>query len=228
MLSALGFLGIYMGIAPKISFQTPVTDWFLQQNLLSRLVRVIALGSLWSEFFFCPHRILVVQLAGFVERSRYYGVWILTEGASILTGLGFTGYSPSGVATWNGAANVDVWKIEVPENSKMLIDSWNIKTNVWLRECVYKRVTPKGQKAGFQSSMLTYITSAIWVRPYLCIRFLREMLIAPLLFLARRLGGILSHFPARRIPHYRGSSCPFNDPPSRPPHRFWSYQQQAR
>lgn len=142
MLSALGFLGIYMGIAPKISFQTPVTDWFLQQNLLSR--------------------ILVVQLAGFVERSRYYGVWILTEGASILTGLGFTGYSPSGVATWNGAANVDVWKIEVPENSKMLIDSWNIKTNVWLRECVYKRVTPKGQKAGFQSSMLTYITSAIW------------------------------------------------------------------
>ena len=30
------------------------------------------------------------QLAGFVERSRYYGVWILTEGASILTGLGFT------------------------------------------------------------------------------------------------------------------------------------------
>lgn len=43
MLLALGFLGIYMGIAPKISFQTPVTDWFLQQNLLYRLVRVITL-----------------------------------------------------------------------------------------------------------------------------------------------------------------------------------------
>ena len=106
-------------------------------------------------------------------------MWILTEGASILTGLGFTGYSPSGVATWNGAANVDVLKIELPENTKMLIDSWNIKTNVWLRECVYKRVTPKGQKAGFQSSMLTYLTSAIWV----CILFLlshAKMLIASL------------------------------------------------
>jgi lysophospholipid acyltransferase len=68
-------------------------------------------------------------------------VWILTEGASILSGLGFTGNGPSGVPTWNGAANVDVWKIEVPENFKGLIDSWNIKTNVWLRECVYKRVT---------------------------------------------------------------------------------------
>ena len=119
----------------------------------------------------------MVQLAGFVERSRYYGVWILTEGASILTGLGFTGYSPSGVATWNGAANVDVWKIELPENSKMLVDSWNIKTNVWLRECVYKRVTPKGQKAGFRSSMLTYLTSAIWVRMH-SFFLLREMLIA--------------------------------------------------
>jgi len=110
------------------------------------------------------HRILIVQIAGFIERSKYYGVWILTEGASILTGLGFTGYGPSGVATWNGAANVDVWKIEVPENFKGLIDSWNIKTNVWLRECMYKRVTPKGEKAGFKSSMLTYLTSAVWVR----------------------------------------------------------------
>jgi len=50
-------------------------------------------------------------------------VWILTEGASILTGLGFTGYGPSGAATWNGAANVDMWKIEVPENFKVLINS---------------------------------------------------------------------------------------------------------
>jgi lysophospholipid acyltransferase len=142
MLFALAYLGIYMGLSPKISFHTSVTDWFLEQSL--------------------PYRILILQIGGFVERSKYYGVWILTEGASILTGLGFTGYGPSGVPTWNGAANVEVWKIEVPENFKMLIDSWNIRTNVWLRECVYKRVTPKGKKAGFKSSMLTYLTSAIW------------------------------------------------------------------
>jgi len=142
MLFALGYLGLYMGVAPKISFHTTLTDWFPEQSL--------------------PYRILIIQIAGFIERSKYYGVWILTEGASILTGLGFTGYGPSGVATWNGAANVDVWKIEVPENFKGLVDSWNIKTNVWLRECMYKRVTPKGEKAGFKSSMLTYLTSAVW------------------------------------------------------------------
>ncbi|KAI0301858.1 MBOAT, membrane-bound O-acyltransferase family-domain-containing protein [Multifurca ochricompacta] len=142
MLFALGYLGIHMGVAPKISFHTAVTGWFLEQSL--------------------PYRILIIQIAGFVERSKYYGVWTLTEGASILTGLGFVGYSPSGTPIWNGAANVEVWKIEVPENFKGLVDAWNIKTNVWLRECVYKRVTPKGKKAGFKSSMLTYLTSAVW------------------------------------------------------------------
>jgi lysophospholipid acyltransferase len=38
MLFALGYLGIYMGLSPKISFQTSVTDWFLEQSLLSRFV----------------------------------------------------------------------------------------------------------------------------------------------------------------------------------------------
>lgn len=35
---------------------------------------------------------------------------------------------------------------------------------VWLRECVYKRITPKNQKPGFQSSIITFMTSALWVR----------------------------------------------------------------
>ena len=38
-----------------------------------------------------------------------------------------------------------------------------MKTNVWLRECVYKRVTPKGKKPGFVSSLATFATSAFWV-----------------------------------------------------------------
>jgi len=56
-------------------------------------------------------------------------------------------------------------EIEFPSNFKVLLDSWNMKTNVWLRECVYKRVTPKGKKPGFSSSMITFFTSAFWVRP---------------------------------------------------------------
>lgn len=85
------------------------------------------------------------------------------QGASILTGLGYTGMSSTGTPRWEGAANVDIVNIEFPPNFKILLDSWNMKTNVWLRECVYKRVTPKGKKPGFRSSMITFTTSALWV-----------------------------------------------------------------
>ena len=85
------------------------------------------------------------------------------QGAAIVTGLGFSGYTASGASKWDGAANVNISVIEMPSNFKVLLDAWNIKTNVWLRECIYKRVTPKGKKPGFQSTMLTFGTSAFWV-----------------------------------------------------------------
>ncbi|KAJ7873378.1 MBOAT, membrane-bound O-acyltransferase family-domain-containing protein [Mycena olivaceomarginata] len=83
--------------------------------------------------------IAVFQLCGVIERTKYYAIWTLTEGASILTGLGFTG-------------------LKFAPNFKVLLDAWNMKTNVWLRECIYKRVTPKGKKPGFRSSMITFTT----------------------------------------------------------------------
>ena len=65
---------------------------------------------------------------------------------------------------WDGAANIRVLNIKVAEKFKKLFDSWNVKTNVRLRECVYKRVTKKRDKPGFKSSMMTFTVSAIWVR----------------------------------------------------------------
>jgi lysophospholipid acyltransferase len=228
MLFALGYLGVYMGLSPKISFHTSVTDWFLEQSLPHRFVISFELSDYHLKTKphspLVKHRIVILQIAGFVERSKYYGVWILTEGASILTGLGFTGYGPSGVPTWNGAANVDVWKIEVPENFKVLVDSWNIKTNVWLRECVYKRVTPKGKKAGFKSSMLTYLTSAIWVRPKPTDPShhidLTLTCAARFSVTAWRLGRLLFDVRIGQLRHDRGTPCPVDISPSCPPRRL--------
>ncbi|TFY80409.1 hypothetical protein EWM64_g3598 [Hericium alpestre] len=141
-LYGLIYLGLWVVFSPSFYFGIAVTDWFAQQSI--------------------PFRILYIQFCGFMERSKYYGIWTLTEGASILTGLGFTGYGPSGESRWEGAANVNVRQIEFAPNFKVLLDSWNTKTNVWLRECVYKRVTPKGKKPGFRSSMITFATSAFW------------------------------------------------------------------
>ncbi|KAH7904100.1 MBOAT, membrane-bound O-acyltransferase family-domain-containing protein, partial [Hygrophoropsis aurantiaca] len=142
MVTGLLFLGTFVALGPSFYFGIAITPWFVTKGIL--------------------YRIAYFQICGFIERSKYYAVWTLTEGASILTGFGFTGFSPSGESLWEGAANVKILEIELPSNFKVLLDSWNMNTNVWLRECIYKRVTPKGKKPGFRSSMLTFTTSAFW------------------------------------------------------------------
>jgi lysophospholipid acyltransferase len=59
--------------------------------------------------------------------------------------------------------NVNIVSIESAESFKVVFDSWNCRTNVWLRDCVYKRLVKKGQKPGSAQSMATFLTSAIWV-----------------------------------------------------------------
>jgi len=142
MIQGLVALALYVLYGPSFNFAVMLQDWWTSQ-------------SLWYQIGY-------IQIIGFFERAKYYAIWSLTEGAAIVTGLGFTGYTPSGASRWEGAANVDILNIELAPNFKVLLDSWNIKTNVWLRECIYKRVTPKGSKPGFASGMLTFATSAFW------------------------------------------------------------------
>jgi lysophospholipid acyltransferase len=70
-------------------------------------------------------RIALFQFFGIFERCKYYAIWTLTEGAAILTGLGFTGYSASGASQWDGAANISVWHIEFGENFKVSLWLWS-------------------------------------------------------------------------------------------------------
>lgn len=108
-------------------------------------------------------RIAVVYAVGFVARTKYYGVWSLTEGACILAGLGFNGVDPaSGRISWNRVQNVDAWGVESAQNTRAYLENWNMKTNAWLRNYVYLRVTPRGRKPGFRASMATFVTSAFW------------------------------------------------------------------
>ncbi|KAJ3495292.1 hypothetical protein NLJ89_g10651 [Agrocybe chaxingu] len=142
MFLGLVYLGLFVLYGPTYNFSVASDPEFMKKSLFERIV--------------------LFQLGGPIERCKYYAIWTLTEGASILTGLGFTDIGIHGKPMWDGAANVKVWQIEFPPNFKVLLDSWNMKTNIWLRECVYKRVTPKGKKPGFSSSMITFFTSAFW------------------------------------------------------------------
>ncbi|THW49728.1 MBOAT family protein-like protein [Aureobasidium pullulans] len=108
-------------------------------------------------------RVWVLHMLGVTTRMKYYGVWSLTEGACILSGIGFKGVDPkTGKADWNRLQNVKPLEIELAQNSHAYLGNWNINTNMWLRNYIYLRVTPKGKKPGFRASMATFVTSAFW------------------------------------------------------------------
>ncbi|KAB8349569.1 hypothetical protein FH972_023593 [Carpinus fangiana] len=110
-----------------------------------------------------PRRILILILMTFTVRMKYYGVWALTEGACILTGIGYKGLNPkTGAADWTRLQNVNPIGIELAQNTRAFLGNWNMNTNNWLRNYMYLRVTPKGKKPGFRASLATFTTSAFW------------------------------------------------------------------
>ena len=122
----------------------------------------LVLGDQYLQYGFL-RRVWILEMFGFTTRLKYYGVWSLTEGACILSGLGYNGLDPkTSVPRWNRLQNVNPWGIESAQNSRAYLENWNINTNNWLRNYMYLRVTPKGKKPGFRASLATFVTSAFW------------------------------------------------------------------
>ncbi|KAL8848683.1 MAG: hypothetical protein Q9221_006293 [Calogaya cf. arnoldii] len=119
-------------------------------------------GNDYMKFGFL-RRVWILEMLGFSTRMKYYGVWSLTEGACILTGLGYKGIDPkNGRVQWSRLENVNPWGVETAQNSRAYLENWNKNTNNWLRNYMYLRVTPKGKKPGFRASLATFATSAFW------------------------------------------------------------------
>lgn len=122
----------------------------------------LLIGDQYMTYGFV-RRVWILHMLGFTTRLKYYGVWALTEGACILSGLGYKGVDPAtGKVSWNRLQNVSPWGVESAQNTRAYLGSWNINTNNWLRNYMYLRVTPRGKKPGFRASMATFVTSAFW------------------------------------------------------------------
>ncbi|KAL2020263.1 hypothetical protein VTK56DRAFT_8587 [Thermocarpiscus australiensis] len=122
----------------------------------------ILLSDRYLEYGFL-RRLFVLHMVGFTARAKYYGVWTLTEGACILAGLGYNGVDPAtGRVSWDRLRHINPWGVETAQNTRAYLENWNIKTNQWLRNYVYLRVTPRGRKPGFRASLATFTTSAFW------------------------------------------------------------------
>lgn len=108
-------------------------------------------------------RVFILHMFNFTARCKYYGAWSLTEGSCILAGLGYNGVDPvTGKVAWDRVQNIYPWGVESAQNTRAYIENWNKKTNMWLRNYIYLRVTPRGKKPGFRASMATFVTSATW------------------------------------------------------------------
>lgn len=119
-----------------------------------------------SDYFMTysfPWRVFHLYMMNLVTRMKYYGVWTLTEGSCILSGIGYKGLdSKTGKPNWDRLTNIHPLGVELAQNSHAYLGNWNINTNHWLRSYIYLRVTPKGKKPGFRASMATFVTSAFW------------------------------------------------------------------
>jgi len=133
---------------------------FLQ--LSAHFDHTVLLEDSYMQYGFL-RRLFILHMVGFTARTKYYGVWTLSEGACILAGLGYNGVDPlTGKVAWDRLQNIDPWGVEFAQNTRGYLEAWNINTNKWLRNYIYLRVTPKGKKPGFRASLATFTTSAFW------------------------------------------------------------------
>ncbi|KAI8329516.1 MBOAT, membrane-bound O-acyltransferase family-domain-containing protein [Chlamydoabsidia padenii] len=122
----------------------------------------IMLKSEWQTNSFAK-KLLFIQVTAFVARCKYYTVWLLSEGACVLCGFGFTGYDDqTGKPRWDRVTNIDIVHCELPHSLKEMADHWNMGANRWLKHYVYLRVTRPDKKAGTKSTLITFGVSALW------------------------------------------------------------------
>ncbi|XP_073979722.1 lysophosphatidylcholine acyltransferase 3 protein nessy isoform X2 [Rhodnius prolixus] len=92
---------------------------------------------------------------------KYISCWLICEGSCILIGLTYNGKDLNGRAKWDGCANVDIKLFEYAQNfSHDYIDSFNINTNFWVFQYIYKRLKFLGNKYLSQIGVLLFLS--VW------------------------------------------------------------------
>ena len=92
------------------------------------------------------HRLYVLFFTCYFLLSKYLGIWLLGEGSSRLSGIGFGGYDSNGLPIWNGLANVNPYLYETSTSIQGVVMSFNINTNDWSKRYIFKRLRFLGNK----------------------------------------------------------------------------------
>ncbi|KAI6194140.1 Lysophospholipid acyltransferase 5 [Aphelenchoides besseyi] len=91
---------------------------------------------------------------------RYCAVWLLTEGAAILTGLAYNGKNEIGEDRWDGVRDIHIIKFELGSDFSSVIESFNCGTNTFAKNHIFKRLKWMGNR--FYSQTITLLYLALW------------------------------------------------------------------
>ncbi|XP_017759421.1 PREDICTED: lysophospholipid acyltransferase 5 isoform X2 [Eufriesea mexicana] len=105
-------------------------------------------------------RLLLIGIWGHFNFYKYVSCWLLAEGVCTIFGLTYNGKDEKGRLLWNGCENVQLLKFEAAIRFNDYIMSFNINTNNWCAEYIYKRLKFLGSKV--YSQFLTLLFLAIW------------------------------------------------------------------
>lgn len=103
---------------------------------------------------------IILGLWGRYSLYKYISCWLLTEGACILFGLTYNGKDEKGEDLWNGCENVKLSLFESTTEFNHYIRSFNINTNHWVAQYIYKRLKFLGNR--FISQAVSLLFLAVW------------------------------------------------------------------
>ncbi|XP_043528844.1 lysophospholipid acyltransferase 5 [Frieseomelitta varia] len=144
-----GISRMFLGFIYLICYQLG-TSYIPNQYLLST--------EFQEQTFF--KRLFIIGFWGHVNLYKYISCWLLAEGVCTIFGLTYNGKNKDGRPLWNGCENVKLLKFETASHFNDYILSFNINTNTWCAEYIYKRLKFLGSK--IYSQFFTLVFLAVW------------------------------------------------------------------
>lgn len=77
-----------------------------------------------------------------------------------ISGISFAGVDENGVVDWSGCSNIKLMVFENTRRFQHYIDSFNVQTNHWIAEYVFKRLRFLGNRNYSQLGALIFL--ALW------------------------------------------------------------------
>ncbi|CAL7949229.1 unnamed protein product [Xylocopa violacea] len=140
MLTGFVYLALYQLSVLYIPDQYILSTKFQQHNFLIRLLLI----GFWGHF----------------NLYKYIACWLLAEGVCTAFGLTYNGEDEKGQPLWNGCENVKLLQFEMATKFNDYIMSFNINTNTWSAEYIYKRLKFLGSR--LYSQFFTLLFLAVW------------------------------------------------------------------